>query len=63
MLIENFAPLGGGRYIGARLALDEDLVDADITGLFKFAQMGTQIAVSDLQQAAQVGEVHFLAEA
>ncbi len=60
MLLEHPASLGGDGDVGARLALDEGLVDGDVAGLFKFAQVGAQVAVGDLQQVAQVREVYFI---
>ena len=50
------SPTGDGDK-GAGLAFDEGLPDSYVSGLFQSDQVGTEVAVSDRQQIAEVDEI------
>jgi len=47
MLLEDPPSIRSGGDEGARFALDKDLVNSDIAGVFEFAQLSAQVAVGD----------------
>ena len=61
MFLKSLPPLVGGGDIGARLTLDEGLVDGNVSGFFQFTQMSAEVSIGDLQQVTQVEEVHLVA--
>jgi hypothetical protein len=59
-LEEGISAFAGGAYERPRLAINERFLNSDIAGLLQLGQMGAEIAVGDLEQIPQVGELELL---